>query len=151
MSIARKSRLFLKGAYKSVMQGAGTQVHGKPNQLEEFARSSTLSIITLVEGLIEEAQALRASDIHVDPTASGLMVRLRIDGMLQDKFSFEKKLHSEIITRIKILSNLRTDEHQAAQDGRFRVLLKSGIPVDVRVSITPTYYGENAVLRLLAD
>ncbi|HEV8677449.1 MAG TPA: GspE/PulE family protein, partial [Candidatus Paceibacterota bacterium] len=55
-----------------------------------------------------------------------------------------------IITRIKILSNLRTDEHQAAQDGRFRVQVGDA-PIDVRVSITPTYYGENAVLRLLAQ
>ena len=94
---------------------------------------------------------LRASDIHIDPTQAGLVVRLRIDGMLQDKFSFNKKIHPEIISRIKIMSGLRTDEHQAAQDGRFRTVLQHDVPIDVRVSITPTYYGENAVLRLLAD
>jgi type II secretory ATPase GspE/PulE/Tfp pilus assembly ATPase PilB-like protein len=56
-----------------------------------------------------------------------------------------------VISRIKILSNMRTDEHQAAQDGRFRLQIEEGLPIDVRVSITPTYYGENAVLRLLSD
>ena len=60
-------------------------------------------------------------------------------------------MHAEIISRLKILSGLRTDEHQAAQDGRFRTILPDGAAVDVRVSIVPVYYGENAVLRLLAD
>ncbi len=132
------------------MQTAATQASGT-SSLEELSRSPSLSIIVLVDSLIREATELRASDIHIDPMADGLVVRLRIDGMLQDKFRFDKKIYSEIITRIKILSALRTDEHQAAQDGRFRALLEDGTPIDVRVSITPTYHGENAVLRLLAD
>ncbi|MES2007011.1 MAG: GspE/PulE family protein [Patescibacteria group bacterium] len=126
---------------------------GRPaaHKLEELAHMGSISVIELVDKLIEEAHILRASDIHIDPVVQGLVVRLRIDGMLQDKFSFEKRIHPEIISRIKIMSSLRTDEHQAAQDGRFRAVLKDKTPVDVRVSITPTYYGENAVLRLLAD
>lgn len=131
---------------KSAIQEAPQQA----KTLEERAHSGTLSVIALVDNLIAEAHTLRASDIHIDPGADKLVVRLRIDGMLQDKFFFEKRLHPEIITRIKIVSNLRTDEHQAAQDGRFRTQAGEAA-IDVRVSITPTYYGENAVLRLLAD
>jgi type II secretory ATPase GspE/PulE/Tfp pilus assembly ATPase PilB-like protein len=78
-------------------------------------------------------------------------VRVRVDGVLQESLLIPKQIHSEVISRIKVLSSLRTDEHQAAQDGRFRMTLASGSPVDVRVSITPTYFGENAVLRLLTD
>jgi type II secretory ATPase GspE/PulE/Tfp pilus assembly ATPase PilB-like protein len=76
---------------------------------------------------------------------------MRIDGVLQDTFICKKNIHSEIISRIKVLSGLRTDEHQAAQDGRFRLTLSKVDAIDIRVSITPTYYGENAVLRLLGD
>ena len=120
---------------------------------EVLSRPGPVAIIELVQTCIEEAHTLRASDIHIDPTEGAVVVRLRIDGVLQDKCSFPKTILSEVISRIKVLSGLRTDEHQAAQDGRFR-LMTGGVnsaPIDVRVSITPTYYGENAVLRLLAD
>ena len=117
---------------------------------DELARDE-ISIIDLVDALVEQAQALRASDIHIDPTGESLKVRLRIDGVLRDRFLLPLEIHSEVISRIKVLAWLRTDEHQAAQDGRFRMVLADDTPVDVRVSITPTYYGENAVLRLLAD
>lgn len=110
-----------------------------------------VSIIDLVDALVCHAQVSRASDIHIDPTDTNIKVRLRIDGVLQESFFFSKNIHSEIISRIKVLSWLRTDEHQAAQDGRFRIVTESAQPIDVRVSITPTYYGENAVLRLLTD
>ena len=118
---------------------------------QELARGNELSIIGLVNALVEQAHFMRASDIHIDPDENGVVVRLRIDGVLHEKFRFEKNIHSEVISRIKVLSWLRTDEHASAQDGRFRIVLSTGAPVDVRVSITPTYYGENAVLRLLAD
>lgn len=119
--------------------------------LNELSLGSRLSVVNLVDHLIEHAYDLRASDIHIDPDEDDVKVRLRIDGVLQDAPSFPKAIHSEIITRIKILSGMRTDEHQAAQDGRFRTNFENTGPIDVRVSIAPTYYGENAVLRLLAD
>lgn len=119
--------------------------------VEEILSQHSVSIIDLVQALVEHAHSLRASDIHIDPTADAVRVRLRVDGVLQEKFILPKAIHSEVISRVKVLSWLRTDEHQAAQDGRFRVVSESAMPIDVRVSITPTYYGENAVLRLLSD
>lgn len=137
--------------------GTAELVH-KPNVVispcslnEVLARPGPVSIIELVETCIEEAYVLRASDIHINPTETDVQVRFRIDGVLQDKCSFPKNILSEVISRLKVLSHLRSDEHQAAQDGRFRMTMKNGSFVDVRISITPTYYGENAVLRLLAD
>jgi type IV pilus assembly protein PilB len=116
-----------------------------------LSRGGDVSIIDLVDALVCQARTLRASDIHIDPTDSAVKVRLRIDGVLHEKFLLSKNIHSEIISRIKVLAWLRTDEHQAAQDGRFRIVGEGAVPIDVRVSITPTYYGENAVLRLLID
>ena len=117
----------------------------------ELQKGAKLSIIDLLDSLLEHAHLARASDIHIDPTADSVRIRFRIDGVLQDMHSLPKNIQSEVVTRVKVLSGLRTDEHQAAQDGRFRVQIPSQGPVDVRVSIAPTYYGENAVLRLLSD
>ena len=118
---------------------------------KELARGLELSIISLVDSLIECAHGLRASDIHIEPNEKSVRIRLRVDGVLKDSFTFPKETHSEIIGRIKVLTGLRTDEHQTAQDGRFRHLVADSDPIDIRVSIIPTYYGENAVLRLLSD
>ncbi len=117
----------------------------------ELSKSpSELSIIKLVDSLVQAAFLARSSDIHIDPGEKQIAVRFRIDGVLHDFYVFPKEIQSEVISRIKVLSGLRTDEHQAAQDGRFRLTFDT-VNVDVRVSIAPTYYGENCVMRLLAD
>jgi len=109
------------------------------------------SVVEFLDYLVEHAYSLKASDIHIDPVEEGLKIRFRIDGVLQDIYTFPKNIHSEVISRIKILCGLRTDEHQATQDGRFSHRTKTGDMIDMRASIAPTHYGENAVLRLLAD
>ncbi len=119
---------------------------------KELQKGPDLSIIKLVDQLIKYAYSARSSDVHLDPRADGTMVRLRVDGVLQDTHRLPVGIHNEVISRIKILGGLRTDEHQAAQDGRFRIKLDGDRgSVDVRVSVVPTYYGENAVMRLLSD
>lgn len=118
---------------------------------KELARGGDISIISLIDALIDRARGSLASDIHIDPTPKGLRVRLRIDGVLHESYAFPKEISSEVISRIKVLSSLRTDEHQATQDGRFRHVVSKDDFVDLRVSIAPTYHGENAVLRLLSD
>ncbi|MEK7612206.1 MAG: GspE/PulE family protein [Patescibacteria group bacterium] len=118
------------------------QLEGNPNQI---------SVIKLVDAIVVAAFEARASDIHVDPEGDKIRIRFRIDGVLHDNFSLPKNLQSELVTRIKILAGLRTDEHQAAQDGRFKMQVPGHDHLDVRVSIAPTYYGENCVMRLLAE
>ncbi len=122
-----------------------TPGHALPHLLTE----GTPSTIALVDTCIDDALTLRASDIHIEPRESDVLIRFRIDGILHEHGVLEKSMLQEVISRIKVLSGLRTDEHQAAQDGRFRYETQ-GI-LDVRVSITPTYFGENAVLRLLVN
>jgi type II secretory ATPase GspE/PulE/Tfp pilus assembly ATPase PilB-like protein len=110
-----------------------------------------VSAIELVDELIETANARRASDIHIDPRAEDIRVRFRVDGLLTEASPLPKRMHEEVIARIKVLSRLRTDEHQSTQDGRFRHELPDRRFLDLRVSIAPTYHGENAVIRLLSD
>ncbi len=120
---------------------------------EELKKKETeISIISLVDDLMKFAFLERASDIHIEPIEEKVLVRFRIDGLLHDFFEFPKNIQSGFITRIKVLTGMRTDEHQAAQDGRFKIKISDPtIEFDVRVSIIPTYYGENGVLRLLAE
>jgi general secretion pathway protein E len=119
---------------------------------EEISNGKDISIINLVDCLVENAHKTRVSDIHIDPGVEKTRVRFRVDGVLGEAHTFPKKIHDEIISRIKVLSKLRTDEHQATQDGRFRYNFPdSNEYVDLRVSIVPTYHGENAVMRLLSD
>lgn len=131
-----------KHSHEASIEEIKKELGGKPDRL---------SIIRLVDALITSAFELRASDIHIDPAEDNIRVRFRIDGVLHDNFEFPKSLHSEIITRIKILAGLRTDEHQAAQDGRIKIDVPNHGNLDVRISIAPTYYGENCVMRLLAE
>lgn len=118
---------------------------------QALAARDEYPVMRLVDVLLSEAYRLCASDIHIDPTDSAVRVRLRLDGVLYDIAPLPLAIASEIITRIKILTGLRTDEHQTSQDGRFRVMIDPATPLDVRVSLMPTYHGEAAVLRLLAD
>lgn len=111
-----------------------------------------ISIVDLVQNILLLGYYSRASDIHFQPREKFLTIRYRIDGIVYDVFKIPKDLEDEIISRIKILSNLRTDEHFIPQDGRFRFVVEDESKYfDIRVSIMPTYYGENAILRLLTS
>jgi len=103
----------------------------------------------IVQKIIEEAIVQKASDIHFLPQIDTLRVRLRIDGLLYDLQIIPKRFQFEIIARLKVLASLRSDEHFKAQDGRFPFVFE-GENIDIRISIIPTYCGENAVLRLLS-
>jgi len=112
---------------------------------------SDVSIIALVDLLVTFGYVARASDIHIEPAEKNVLIRYRIDGILHDGFVVAKDLQPEIITRIKVLSGLKTDIHHIPQDGRIKVKIEDGVEVDVRVSIAPTFYGENCVMRILAE
>ncbi len=120
-------------------------------KVADILASKSISIIDLVDTIVEESHVRHASDIHINPGHDAIRVRLRIDGVLQETHQLPKDIHSEIISRIKVLAGMRTDEHQNTQDGRFRHHFKNGETLDMRVSIAPTYQGENVVLRLLSD
>jgi type IV pilus assembly protein PilB len=108
-----------------------------------------LPIIKIVESLINYAYENRASDIHIEPHDEDTLIRFRLDGVLHDVLAIPKNYHDLIVSRIKIMANLRTDEHKSAQDGKIRFNLAEE-KLDIRVSILPIVEGEKIVMRLLA-
>ncbi|MBI3443444.1 type II/IV secretion system protein [Candidatus Woesebacteria bacterium] len=123
--------------------------------IKESSKSTTnipieLPLVKMVDLLIEAAYEDKASDIHIEPIEKSSLIRFRIDGVLHDILSLPKNLHDRIVTRIKVLSNLRTDEHLSAQDGKLRINLEEE-NLDIRVSIIPIVGGEKVVLRLLSS
>ncbi len=109
---------------------------------------SQFSVSNIVEHLIQQAVSLNSSDIHLDPFENNIKIRFRIDGVLHSLGYLPKKLHDGIIFRLKVLAEIRTDEHQRSQDGRFFFVSGEGL-INIRLSLIPTYYGTNAVLRVL--
>ncbi len=105
-------------------------------------------IARLVNTILEFATKGRASDIHIEPQETKTRVRYRIDGILYEKLSLPKSLHESLVSRIKILSQMRIDERRLPQDGRFTFRV-SDQEVDLRVSSLPTVHGEKLVMRLL--
>ncbi|MBU0671105.1 MAG: GspE/PulE family protein [Patescibacteria group bacterium] len=111
--------------------------------------SPDLPIIKIVDTIVEYAYENKASDIHIEPHRKKMIVRFRIDGVLHDVIELPKEVSELIVMRVKIMSRLRTDEHRAAQDGKFSKSFHDE-RVDVRVSILPVSEGEKVVMRLLS-
>lgn len=105
-------------------------------------------IAKIVSTVLEYAVTSRSSDIHIEPQEDRVRVRYRIDGILYDKLSLPKNVQEALVSRIKILSDLKIDEHRSPQDGRFTFKVADE-EVDLRISILPTVNGEKIVMRLL--
>ncbi|MFH0857714.1 MAG: ATPase, T2SS/T4P/T4SS family, partial [Candidatus Magasanikbacteria bacterium] len=121
---------------------------GEGSELKKAAEE--LPIINIVNSVLEHAVFEGASDIHIEPTEKEVIVRYRVDGMLRQVMTLPKTVKSGIIARIKILANLKIDEHMIPQDGRFKIQLQDD-RFSFRVSIMPVYDGEKVVLRLLHE
>ena len=121
----------------------------KELQIEETVTSiKEAPVAKIVSTILEFAFKSRASDIHIEPEENRTRVRYRIDGILSEKLSLPKVIHEAVISRIKILSQMKIDEKRIPQDGRFS--FKLGIDeVDLRISTLPTVFGEKVVMRLL--
>lgn len=105
-------------------------------------------IVRLVNQILSNAVLQRASDIHIDPHETKIVIRFRIDGVLRVERSLPKSMQSVLTSRLKILANMDITEHRIPQDGRIKMNLEFH-PVDLRVSTLPTVYGEKIVMRLL--
>jgi type IV pilus assembly protein PilB len=105
-------------------------------------------ISKILSQLLEYAQRSRASDIHIEPLEDKVVVRVRIDGVLRVAMELPKSIEAALISRIKILSNLKIDEHRKPQDGQFTVMVGDK-EVDLRIAISPVVWGEQVVIRLL--
>lgn len=105
-------------------------------------------IAQIVSAILEQAIRIRASDIHIESQIGDTRVRYRVDGILQEHLALPHGLHDAVISRIKILSNMKIDEKRVPQDGRFNFKMGEA-EVDLRVSTLPTVHGEKVVMRLL--
>jgi type IV pilus assembly protein PilB len=121
---------------------------GDQEELKKIAEE--LPLVRIVDTLLKHAILGRASDIHIEPTKKEVIVRYRIDGVLRDAMILPKTVSSGVVARIKVLSNLKLDEHRLPQDGRFRVEAED-YKYSIRVSILPVFDGEKIVMRLLSE
>ncbi len=124
---------------------------------QEDAKTESSDIRTIVQDspisralstILEYAVKARASDIHIEPLEKALKIRCRIDGVLREVMQLPKSIEPALVSRIKILSNLKIDEHRVPQDGQFAVQVGDK-EVDLRIAVSPVVWGEQVVIRLL--
>lgn len=127
------------------------QVQATVNDFESFqAQIEGKNATEIVTAVLGVGLKLGASDIHIEAEEKGIVVRLRLDGILHDAATLARETYKNLISRIKLISSLKININDKPQDGRYTIKLSSG-DVDVRVSTLPTVYGESVVMRLLVQ
>lgn len=139
-----------KGITSEVSQALDEQKKDEAEMVAETAQkvSAEAPVAKIVSTILGFAVKSRASDVHIEPQEDNVRIRYRIDGILQEKYLLPRNVHDAVVSRIKILSNLKIDEKRVPQDGRF-FFSADGNDVDLRISTLPTTYGEKVVMRLL--
>lgn len=139
----------LKAEFGDIIKNDSENVSaGEKDDLEKIAQD--LPIIRIVDTLLKHAILQSASDIHIEPDEKEVRVRYRIDGILHDAMTLPRQVVDGLVARIKVLSNLKLDEHRLPQDGRFKIE-KDGYKISFRVSMLPVFEGEKIVMRLLDE
>ncbi|UGB29688.1 GspE/PulE family protein [Metabacillus sp. B2-18] len=115
---------------------------------EEKITSDDSPVVRLVNQILQNAVQQKASDIHIDPQETKVLIRFRVDGVLKNERTFPKHMQSVLVARLKIMANLDITEHRVPQDGRIKMHIEFH-PIDLRVSTLPTIYGEKIVMRIL--
>src|SRR3989344_4475910 len=148
----------LKQYQRSLRDNLGDVVRRETEALEKTAAKEKdlrevaegVPAVRIVDTLLRHANAQNASDIHIEPQEESVLIRYRIDGILHDAMELPKHAAPAITARIKVLANMRLDEHPPPQDGPFGAEYR-GEKISVRPSPPPTYYGEKIVMRLLRN
>ncbi|MCC6783936.1 MAG: Flp pilus assembly complex ATPase component TadA, partial [Planctomycetes bacterium] len=133
--------------------GPGTQDDARADAVEDLSirtiSGDASPVVKLVNSTLYDALKLGASDVHLESAADGLLVKYRVDGVLgQAGSAAGRELAEHVISRVKVMAELDIAERRVPQDGRFKVAAR-GREIDVRVSIMPSVFGEDAVLRIL--
>ncbi|HTK60608.1 MAG TPA: ATPase, T2SS/T4P/T4SS family [Candidatus Baltobacteraceae bacterium] len=147
--VAARYRKDIKSVFQAIIAEIERKLAEKPDISAEDALKE-LPIVQIVDTLLLYAYQAGSSDMHIEPREKEALVRFRIDGLMHDIVRYPKYMHDLIVTRLKIMGRLRTDEHFAAQDGKIRTVLE-GETVDVRINIVPIIEGEKVVMRLLTE
>jgi len=145
----------MKDAFKNVSLEPGAETAAGTKGQDQDKKSPTIKdlvedspISKALSAILEFAARNRASDVHIEPLEKELKVRCRIDGVLREIMRLPKATEPALVSRIKILANLKIDEHRTPQDGGFTVLVDKK-PIDLRIAIAPIVWGEQVVIRLL--
>lgn len=153
MSSERGIREMLE-KYHGDFSGVKEAVEETTEEAEEAANSNVKTIVQdspiskALTTILSYAAKTKASDIHIEPLENSLIIRCRIDGVLRKIMDLPKTVAPALVSRIKILSNLKIDEHRIPQDGQFTVLVDNQ-EIDLRIAIAPVTWGEQVVIRLL--
>jgi len=149
-SIKESLRQYKKSLQAEFGEIINTDVTEETDQKELKKIAEDLPIIKIVDTLLEHAILQSASDIHIEPDEKEVRARYRIDGILHDAMTLPRQVMFGIVARIKVLSNLKLDEHRIPQDGRFKIAIDDK-KISFRVSIIPVFSGEKIVMRVLDD
>jgi len=133
---------------EAIAQVTSKERPSKLKAVKNISRLNNAPIAKIVNTILEFAMKGRASDIHIEPQEMKTRIRYRIDGILQEKLSLPASIHESLVSRIKILSQMKIDEKRIPQDGRFN-FASNNEEIDLRVSSLPTVFGEKIVMRLL--
>ncbi|TAL19163.1 type II/IV secretion system protein [Patescibacteria group bacterium] len=147
-TVLKSYRRSLTAEFEELTTGAAKGKPAEEKDLKQLAED--IPIVRIVDSLLEHATYENASDIHIEPAEEALAIRYRIDGVLRQVMTLPKAAQDGVLARIKILANLKLDEHRLPQDGRFKVQ-SPDYRYSIRVSILPVYDGEKVVMRLLAE
>lgn len=160
-SVLKQYQANISSDMVGAMSEIGAEAPGTPNKKDkagsEQAVPGNKNIKTIVQDspiskalstILDFAARNRASDVHIEPMQDGLKIRCRIDGVLREVMKLPKSTEPPLISRIKILANLKIDEHRIPQDGEFSIQT-GGKSVDLRIAISPVVWGEQVVIRLL--
>jgi type IV pilus assembly protein PilB len=140
--------------YKTDLSSVGEAAEASQVEATQEANRGVKTIVQdspiskALSTILEYALKSRASDIHIEPLENALKIRCRVDGMLREIMQLPKSIEPALVSRIKILSNLKIDEHRTPQDGQFTVKIANK-EVDLRIAISPVIWGEQVVIRLL--
>jgi type IV pilus assembly protein PilB len=156
--ILRQYSARLDTQMKAALQEGVEEVDaGTPQDKTKAAKQDNKNIKTIVQdspiskalsAILEFAARNRASDVHIEPMEKEVKIRCRVDGVLREIMRLPKNTEPALISRVKILSNLKIDEHRIPQDGGFTVMVDKR-PIDLRIAIAPIVWGEQVVIRLL--
>lgn len=149
--VLRQYQKSLRAEFGEIIADSSKTVLARTQEGANLEKIATdLPVIKIVSTLIKHAIIQLASDIHIEPTEDKVVVRYRIDGILNDIMNLPIEVLPFIVARIKVLSNLKLDEHRLPQDGRFKIK-EEDLDVSFRVSIFPVYGGEKVVMRILNE
>jgi type IV pilus assembly protein PilB len=145
----------IKDVIEGMETGEGLAVEEASSLLSEESSAQELlrltqdePVVKLTNSILTESVRRSASDIFIEPEEKNLRVRFRVDGLLQEGILTSIAMHTGVVSRVKVMSNLNIAEHRVPQDGRFKIKIQ-GREIDFRVSVIPTYSGEKVVLRVL--